>query len=335
MSLRDSTDQAFSLAEPAATFEQPGRIALITARAGKAIERHRALARLSRHEFKPFPVTEALRWMRGGGAADVIVLDLDGADRADVTAVIVEARTRPTTRHAEILLITEDHDNPLLAEALDHGANAVMPYGFTADEALLRIGALLRRKQIADRMRRRLRDGLRESVTDALTGLYNRRYAEPYMERLAAGAGESGTRPFAVVLADIDHFKEVNDRFGHKAGDAVLMAVADLLRDNLRARDLVARFGGEEFLIVMPDTRESEAQMVAERLRRRLAEAPIGAPGMERPIHVSISLGVCVDKPRDDIRPTDHVARMVERADRALYAAKSGGRNRVKVADTG
>lgn len=127
----------------------------------------------------------------------------------------------------------------------------------------------------------------------------------------------------------------VNDTYGHPAGDAVLMMVSDLLRDNLRARDLVARFGGEEFLIVMPDTGPAEAQIVADRLRRRLAEAPIAVPGREERIQVTVSMGACVEKADPAARSPEIVERMIDRADRALYAAKDAGRNTISMADSG
>ncbi|MGR3534150.1 diguanylate cyclase [Pseudooceanicola nanhaiensis] len=331
MSLRETTGRAFGLAEAAAHFEQPANVALVTQRSAAALDWHHALTRLSRHVFRPFPMSEALRWFQSGGASDVIAIDTDSCDPKAVIRLIVEVRSRPASRHSEILLITGDHNAPVLSDALDHGASAVMTFGFDPREALLRMETLVRRKQIADRMRRRLHDGLRDSVTDSLTGLYNRRYAEPYLERLAEDSRHAG-RPFALVLADIDHFKQVNDTYGHPAGDAVLMMVADLLRDNLRARDLVARFGGEEFLIVMPDTGAGEARIVADRLRVRLAEAPIAVPGREARIQVTISMGACVETTPPEAAVPALIERMIDRADRALYAAKNAGRNKVALA---
>ncbi|WP_375690194.1 diguanylate cyclase [Pseudooceanicola sp. LIPI14-2-Ac024] len=331
LALRESMGRAFGLSEAAAPFEQPGSVALVTQRSTTALDWHSALSRLSRHEFKPFPISEALRWFQTGGSIDVLVIDTTSADRRAVLRLIVEVRSRPASRHAEILLVTQDSGNPILPDALDHGANAVMAFGFDPREALLRIEALLRRKQASDGMRKRLQQGLRDSVTDALTGLYNRRYAEPYMLRLAEASAQSH-QPFAVLLADVDHFKLVNDTHGHPAGDAALIFIADLLRDNLRARDLVARFGGEEFLIVMPDTGRNEAQIVADRLRRRLADAPIPIPGRDARVEVTMSMGCCVEIADKGLSAQALVDSMIDRADRALYAAKEAGRNRVALA---
>lgn len=334
MTLRETAGRVFGLSEGDTPFDLQGEVALVTHRSASALDWHQALTRLSRHNFRPFPISEALRWFQSGGTADVIAIDVGSSSRKTLLRLIVEVRAHPASRHAEILLVTDNPREPTLADALDHGANAVTTFGFDPREALLRIETLLRRKQIADRMRRRMQAGLRDSVTDALTGLYNRRYAGPYLERVAEDSQRSG-RPFALVLADIDHFKVVNDTYGHPAGDAVLMMVSDLLRDNLRARDLVARFGGEEFLIVMPDTGPAEAQIVADRLRRRLAEAPIAVPGREERIQVTVSMGACVEKADPAARSPEIVERMIDRADRALYAAKDAGRNTISMADSG
>jgi len=329
--LREDTGHALGLGEAPAAFERPGVVSLVTHRSATALDWHNALSRLSRHRFLPMPLSEALRWSGTGAPADVFAIDLDGTERRSVLRLITDIRSRSEARHAEILLITADHLNPTLADALDLGASAVMPHGFDPREGLLRLDVLLRRKQAAERLWRSLEDGLRASMTDALTGLHNRRYALPHMDRLAANAAARG-RDFAVILADLDHFKQVNDHHGHSAGDAVLMAVADLLRDNLRARDLVARFGGEEFLIVMPDTGRAEAQIAADRLRARLEARAIGVPGQEVPIRVTMSMGICVARPKPEDQPTMVVQQMIDAADRALYEAKHSGRNRITLA---
>ena len=161
----------------------------------------------------------------------------------------------------------------------------------------------------------------RRAASDSLTGLPNRRAADEALKRMAAHAGRSLT-PLSVVLADLDHFKQVNDLHGHDLGDKALATVGQILSDSLRASDFSSRYGGEEFLLLLPDTDRGGAIEVAEKLRREVERAEIGELG-----HVTASFGIAT-MPDDAVEPDQ----LVRRADRALYAAKANGRNRVEVA---
>ena len=165
-----------------------------------------------------------------------------------------------------------------------------------------------------------------EARTDALTGLRNRRALEE-----AAGAEvKRGTRTgatLAVIICDIDHFKQVNDRYGHEAGDKVLRAVADLLAGVARESDILGRWGGEEFLMILPDTGENEAFMVAERMRRAIETAPMPVEGLR----VTISLGVAGLLP--GCSEPERWQEAVREADEAMYRSKKSGRNRVTCAE--
>ena len=191
----------------------------------------------------------------------------------------------------------------------------------------LRIQTQLARKRQSDRLRSSLADGLRLAMVDPLTGLHNRRYALPHLARMADRARQSG-RQFAVLVIDLDRFKGVNDSFGHAAGDAVLVAVADRLRTNLRAVDMVARIGGEEFLVALPDTTLEAARATAERLRQTVGEQPIRVPGGVA-VSVTMSIGLTLGGGLDEASaPVDA---LIARADKALLAAKAEGRNQVTV----
>lgn len=165
----------------------------------------------------------------------------------------------------------------------------------------------------------------RRSNTDALTRLPNRRAILSSLGKAFQAYRRAGS-PFSVVVIDIDHFKRVNDTWGHAAGDQVLVSVATTMNQTLRASDSLARFGGEEFLVHLPHTTEDEAVALAERMRRAVAHPPMGKAA---PLDVTISLGVSVVYPDD--ATLDEV---IARADKALYAAKHQGRNRVARACT-
>ena len=152
---------------------------------------------------------------------------------------------------------------------------------------------------------------------DALTGLLNRRSGQVALEVELQQAAESGV-PISVAMGDIDHFKQINDRLGHAVGDDVLRSVAAALRDGMRSNDLAIRWGGEEFLILLPNTPLDDAAPLAERVRNLVATTP---QVTSEPVTISFGVG--------QWRPGESVAGFIERIDAAMYAAKSGGRNRV------
>ena len=165
------------------------------------------------------------------------------------------------------------------------------------------------------------------SARDALTGLYNRWYV---MEKIDSEMNRSlrNGSPVSVLMLDIDHFKNINDSFGHTAGDSVLRTFGQVLRDSCRVYDVPGRYGGEEFCIVLPDTRTENTAVVAERIRERLAASRFEVG--EQEISVTASIGIAgVDSPAGDDLVTSSA--LVEGADRALYSAKNRGRNRVEL----
>ena len=158
------------------------------------------------------------------------------------------------------------------------------------------------------------------AATDPLTGLYNRRSLLNMAEQVLAQAGRAGQNT-ALVLADIDHFKAINDQYGHEAGDRVLVNIGTLLSQTCRAQDIVARWGGEEFLVLLPDTDAAAAWILAERVRKAVTAQPLAPQGA--PITATLSLGVAV------VHANEPLASAIARADGALYRSKEQGRNRV------
>jgi two-component system, cell cycle response regulator len=164
------------------------------------------------------------------------------------------------------------------------------------------------------------------AITDGLTGLHNRRYMESHLATLVEQSA-ARVKPLTVLVLDIDYFKSVNDTHGHHAGDDVLREFAQRLKKSIRGIDLACRYGGEEFVVVMPDTDLAIATMVAERLRRRIASEPFSIDEGKAAVEITISVGLATRTTNDDT-----AANILKRADQALYRAKRDGRNRV-VAD--
>jgi two-component system cell cycle response regulator len=245
---------------------------------------------------------------------------MEGGDGLRLVSAL---RARPETRQSAVILVVEAGDVATAAKGLDLGASDYIEAPFDVNELIVRVRSQLRRKRYSDRLRTNVRNGLKLAVIDPLTGIYNRRYAAQHLHRVMERARDTGG-VFAVMMMDLDRFKAINDRFGHDAGDAVLREFSHRLKENIRGVDLVARFGGEEFFVAMPDIDHVAAGQAAERIRRAVEGAPFVARGASEPIEVTVSIGVAIGGAED--RDAEAV---IKRADSALYQAKHGGRNRV------
>jgi two-component system cell cycle response regulator len=185
------------------------------------------------------------------------------------------------------------------------------------------VRTLVRRKRFADRLRESVQTSMELAVTDALTGLHNRRYLDSHLGGLFDDA-VLRDRPMSILVMDIDRFKTINDSYGHDAGDEVLREFSMRVRAQTRGIDLVARFGGEEIVVVVPDTALEGAEAVAERIRERIDATPFPVRQGAGAVQVTVSIGVAA-REAGDRSATD----VLKRADQALYAAKDQGRNRV------
>jgi two-component system cell cycle response regulator len=254
---------------------------------------------------------------------DCFVVHQHLMEGGDGLRLVSALRARPETRQSAVILVVEQGDVQSAAKGLDLGASDYIEAPFDVNELIVRIRSQLRRKRYSDRLRTNVRNGLKMAVIDPLTGIYNRRYAAQHLHRVIERAQEvDGV--FAVMMMDLDKFKAINDRFGHDAGDAVLKEFSHRLQANIRGVDLVARFGGEEFFVAMPDIDHDAAAHAAERIRQAVEHVPFAVPGTAERIHLTVSIGVAIAGPRDG-----EAESIIKRADSALYRAKNTGRNRV------
>jgi two-component system, cell cycle response regulator len=244
---------------------------------------------------------------------------------SDALRLVTQCRANEAFRQLPILLIAEDRDLPRLAKGLDLGANDYLIRPVDRNELLARTATQVRRKRLQDRLQESYRRSLALALTDELTGLYNRRYLDAHLDELIERVHQDGISA-AVLMFDIDHFKQVNDTHGHAAGDDVLKELAARTVNSVRSVDLVARWGGEEFVVVMPETDLAIATAVAERLRAAVAREPFTVKEGGKNLPVTISIGVTAATERGDDRD-----KILKRADAALYTAKTRGRNCVIV----
>ncbi len=330
--LRDTTSRDLGFAEAAQEFEGPGVIALIA--------RHPVEAMRWRRDLQPYLQDElvildretalVLAGQRRGAAQspDVFMIQADLNGTGDGLRLISDLRSRTATRHAAICILVDPGARDNAVMALDLGASDLLTIGTDPREMAMRLSTQLRRKRQDDQLRTSLRDGLKASVIDPLTGLYNRRYALPHVARIAERSKQTG-KPFAVMVLDLDRFKSINDTWGHAVGDDVLIEVTSRLRGHLRPVDLVARIGGEEFLVVLPDAPLALARSAAERLCQVVRESPVLVPNGPK-VPVSLSIGLAIGGGAGP-GPLFDAQALINRADRAMLAAKADGRNQVMI----
>jgi two-component system cell cycle response regulator len=313
----------FGLAEAPAAWEPPGLIWVVAHQASDAISLKAALGTAPGTQVVAITRAAALDALRGGPAPDLFLIASDPPELADFR-LLAELRARPETSAAALVVMGGKGSAEAQIMALDLGAADVVPGEVGIEELALRLRLRLRWKRLCDRRRAEVEHGLRLALIDPLTGLANRRAA---FSRLVGIGGDDPDADYALMILDIDRFKAINDRLGHSAGDRVLAEVARRLIDGVRDRDLVARIGGEEFLVALPCTGLVPARLTAERLRRSVEAAPVQIGGGES-VFVTLSIGLCLASSAEAVDDA------INRADRALYAAKARGRNTVTVSQS-
>jgi two-component system cell cycle response regulator len=324
--MRETTGQGMGLIDPAETLmdaNPTGRILVIEDRPESVAWFASALS--SGHEVTSVDTFEEALVRVKGGDPDLVIVSL-GMRSFDGLRLCSQLRSLPEGRNVPILVVVSDGDRRKLTQSLEMGVNDYLTRPVDKNELVARVRTQLRKKRYADRLRHNVQLSLEMAITDQLTGLHNRRYMSRHLDNLVAGS-QRGGKPISFVIMDIDFFKTVNDSHGHDIGDEVLKEFAARIAANVRGIDLACRYGGEEFVVVMPDTDVEFACAVSERLRRSIETTPFPISRAPGALNLTISIGIAMSEGQGDT-----AAALLHRADQALYKAKRNGRNRV-VAD--
>lgn len=321
--MRETTGQSMGLIDPAQTLidnAPAGRILIIEDRP-ESVQWFMSALPPANEVAAADSFEEALVRVRGGDF-DLIVVSL-GLRGFDGLRLCSQLRSLPEGRNVPILVLVSDGDKRKLNQALEMGVNDYLTRPVDKNELIARVRTQLRKKNYQDRLRHNVQLSLEMAITDQLTGLHNRRYMARHLDNLILSAQKSG-KPLAFLIMDIDHFKSVNDTHGHDIGDEVLREFANRISANIRGIDLACRYGGEEFVVVMPDTDIDFACTIAERLRHSVETTPFEISRAPNTLNVTISIGIASAQSEGD-----NAESLLHRADQALYRAKREGRNRV------
>ncbi|HIJ82564.1 MAG TPA: diguanylate cyclase [Desulfuromonadales bacterium] len=256
---------------------------------------------------------------------DIILCDLE-MPRIDGFKFLSMLKARPDLQDVPVIILTGMNDRELKIKGLEQGASDYVTKPFDPGELVARVKVHLKIKKLQDDLKRSNELLLELSNTDHLTGLFNRRYMMDALEKEVQRSVRKGGN-LSIIMLDIDHFKLVNDTYGHLQGDVVLQKVATQIQKELRSYDCAARYGGEEFVAILPDSSLNEAVFVADRIR--LAVQGTKFSGELAAINLTVSLGVASFH-KEHAATVDGFLKM---ADDSLYRAKSSGRNRVEFQD--
>src|SRR4051812_23235619 len=314
--MRESTGQSMGLIDPAETLldaNPSGRLLVIEDRAESVAWFESALK--PTHEVSAVDTFEETLVRVKGGDYDLIIVSL-GMRGFDGLRLCSQLRSLPEGRNIPILVVVSDGDRRKLTQALEMGVNDYLTRPVDKNELVARVRTQLRKKRYSDRLRHNVQLSLEMAITDQLTGLHNRRYMSRHLDNLVSSAKKT-EKPIAFVIMDIDFFKLVNDTHGHDIGDEVLKEFAARIAANVRGIDLACRYGGEEFVVVMPDTDVNFAYQVSERLRQSIETTPFPISRAPHKLSLTISIGIAKSEGESDT-----ASALLHRADQALYRAK-------------
>jgi two-component system cell cycle response regulator len=263
--------------------------------------------------------------MTQDGNYDIILVSTVLSD-ADGLRLASQIKSQEETRNVPVLVLVDEDDSRLMLKALEMGINDYMTMPIDRNEMTARVRTQIRRKRYQDALRAQYQKSVSMAVTDGLTGLYNRHFLNTHLENMVRQSVKNGKK-LAIMMMDMDHFKEVNDTYGHDVGDRILKQLSEYILRVSRSTDLAARFGGEEFVVLMPETDEPSALNAANRMRDYIEKTPFIIDDQGTKLSKTLSIGVANSHPDGDSAES-----IIKRADEALYSAKRNGRNQVKVA---
>jgi two-component system, cell cycle response regulator len=311
------------LAAAAAETGQNAHLLIVDDRASSSERLSGALSQYHRVEVESDPYQAVIRAAEGAFDVAIVSLGLAGYDGLRLCS---QLQSLDRTRNVAVLLIAEADERSRVLRGLDIGAGDFVLRPVDRNELVARVRTQVKRKRFGEKLRESVQVSLELAVTDALTGLHNRRYLDTHTAALFDESVLRG-RSMSILLLDIDRFKSINDAYGHDAGDEVLREFATRVRAHTRGIDVVARYGGEEVVVLVPDTDLDGARLVAERIREQVELTPFPIHAGTRRVAVTVSVGVAARQVGDS-RGAD----ILRRADLALYRAKEEGRNRVAAA---
>ena len=261
------------------------------------------------------------------GNFDVILISTQ-LSNADGLRLASHIKSQEELRNVPLLVFVDEDDPALMVKALEMGINDYMTIPVDKNEMLVRVRSQIRRKKYQEALKSQYQMSISMAITDALTGLYNRHYLNTHLGNMVKQALKNG-KHMALMIMDMDHFKQVNDTYGHDVGDRILKQLAAIIIQESRSSELAARFGGEEFVVLMPETDPASAQNAANRMREKVEATSFIINDAGETIKKTISIGVSSLHPDGDSAES-----LLKRADEALYEAKNNGRNRVVVSQT-
>ena len=252
---------------------------------------------------------------------DLVIISCQ-IDTVDPLRIAVTLRSKPNFKNSVLMMLADEENIPMVIKGMELGINDYFMYPVDKSELKARVRTQLRRKQYQDNLRSELEESVDLSTKDGLTAVFNRRYFDIHVKQMVQKSQET-KKPICIMMFDMDHFKQVNDTYGHPAGDAVLKTLASVLKASFRVTDLIARYGGEEFIVLLNNIDLQETLKIAEKTRALIEATEFAIPAPIGVIHKTTSIGVV------EYNQGDTVEEFVSKVDKALYEAKETGRNKV------